>query len=203
MKRLLIPAVVAAVVVGIAIAATGCGGGGTKGSTAPTSNTGGATVSAEQISGSGNVLVDSKGQALYASDQEKKMALCNGACLSFWTPLTIHGAPKANSLDGKLGVVTRPGGDKQVTFNGKLLYTFYLDSRGRSEETASTTPSAARSSPGTSSTRTGPRARPVTASRATPSPATSRWQLSRVRFRRARSCGGGAPELLRQRSPSQ
>jgi predicted lipoprotein with Yx(FWY)xxD motif len=59
------------------------------------------------------------------------MALCNGACLSFWTPLTIHGAPKANSLDGKLGVVTRPGGDKQVTFNGKLLYTFYLDSPGK------------------------------------------------------------------------
>jgi predicted lipoprotein with Yx(FWY)xxD motif len=131
MKRLLIPAVVAAVVVGIAIAATGCGGGGSKSSTAPTSNTGGATVSAEQISGSGNVLVDSKGQALYANDQEKKMALCDGACLSFWTPLTIHGAPKANSLDGKLGVVTRPGGDKQVTFNGKLLYTFYLDSPGK------------------------------------------------------------------------
>lgn len=132
MKRLLIPAAVVAVVVGIAIAATGCGGGGSKASSAPTSTAGGATVSAEQISGSGNVLVDSKGQALYANDQEKKMALCDGACLSFWTPLTIHGAtPKGDSLDGKLGVVTRPGGDKQVTFNGKLLYTFYLDSPGK------------------------------------------------------------------------
>lgn len=132
MKRLLIPAAVVAVVVGVAIAATGCGGGGSKDSSTPTSNAGGATVSAQQISGSGNVLVDSKGQALYANDQEKRMALCDGACLSFWTPLTIQGgAPKGNSLDGKLGVVTRPGGDKQVTFNGKLLYTFYLDSPGK------------------------------------------------------------------------
>jgi predicted lipoprotein with Yx(FWY)xxD motif len=132
MKRLLIPALVVAVVFGFAIAATGCGGGGSMDSSAPTSNAGGATVSAQQISGSGNVLVDSKGQALYANDQEKRMALCDGACLSFWTPLTIHGgAPKGNSLDGKLGVVTRPGGDKQVTFNGKLLYTFYLDSPGK------------------------------------------------------------------------
>ena len=131
MKRLLIPALVVAVVVAVAIVATGCGGGGSKASSARTSTTGGATVSAEQISGSGNVLVDSKGQALYANDQEKKMALCDGACLSFWTPLTIHGAPKGNSLDGKLGVVTRPGGDKQVTFNGKLLYTFYLDKPGK------------------------------------------------------------------------
>ena len=132
MKRLLIPAAVVAVVVGIAIAATGCGGGGSKASSTPTSNAGGATVSAEQISGSGNVLVDSKGQALYANDQEKRMALCDGACLSFWMPLTIHGGtPKGNSLDGKLGVLTRPGGDKQVTFNGKLLYTFYLDKPGK------------------------------------------------------------------------
>jgi predicted lipoprotein with Yx(FWY)xxD motif len=132
MKRLLIPALVVAVVFGFAIAATGCGGGGSMDSSAPTSNAGGATVSAQQISGSGNVLVDSKGQALYANDQEKRMALCDGACLSFWTPLTIHGGvPKGNSLNGKLGVVTRPGGDKQVTFNGKLLYTFYLDSPGK------------------------------------------------------------------------
>jgi predicted lipoprotein with Yx(FWY)xxD motif len=136
MKRLLIAAAVVAVVavvVGVAIAATsGGGGGGGKGSSAPASNAGGATVSAEQISGSGKILVDSKGQALYANDQENGMALCDGACLSFWTPLTIQsGTPKGDSLNGKLGVVRRPDGDKQVTFNGKLLYTFYLDNPGK------------------------------------------------------------------------
>ena len=59
------------------------------------------------------------------------MVLCDGACLSFWTPLTASGAPKGASLPGKLGVVRRPDGKKQVTYNGKLLYTFYLDKPGQ------------------------------------------------------------------------
>jgi predicted lipoprotein with Yx(FWY)xxD motif len=139
MKRLLIPGAVVAVAlaVGIAIAIAASNGGGDGGGTsppsAPASSSGGATVSAEQISGSGNVLVDSKGEALYANDQETGgMVLCDGACLSFWTPLTISGGvPKGDSLSGKLGVVRRPDGAKQVTFNGKLLYTFYLDKPGQ------------------------------------------------------------------------
>jgi predicted lipoprotein with Yx(FWY)xxD motif len=134
MKRLLIPGavVVVALIVGIAIAvASGGGRGNDKGAAgAPASNSGGATVSAKQIDGSGTVLVDSAGEALYANDQEKGMALCDGACLSFWTPLTVKGQPKGDSLNGKLGVVKRPDGTSQVTFNGKLLYTFYEDSPG-------------------------------------------------------------------------
>lgn len=128
MKRLLIPGAFAVIAIAVA---TGCGGGG-GGSSSPTpashANT---TVSPEQISGSGNVLVDSKGQALYANDQEKGMVLCNGACVSIWKPLTVSGTPTSNSLSGKLGVVMRPGGARQVTYQGKLLYTFYLDKPGR------------------------------------------------------------------------
>jgi predicted lipoprotein with Yx(FWY)xxD motif len=137
MKRLLIPGVVVAVAlaVGIAIAIAATGGGGSAGGTsspgAPASKTG-ATVSAKQIDGAGSVLVDANGQALYANDQETGgMVLCDGACLSFWTPLTVSKAPEGNSLTGKLGVVKRPDGAKQVTFNGKLLYTFYLDKPGQ------------------------------------------------------------------------
>jgi predicted lipoprotein with Yx(FWY)xxD motif len=138
MKRLLIAGGVVAVAliagIAIAVAATSGGGGGsTSSSGAPASDMGGATVSAEQIAGSGNVLVDSTGHALYANDQETGgMVLCDDACLSFWTPLTVSGgAPKSSSLPGKLGVVTRPNGTKQVTYNGKLLYTFYLDQPGK------------------------------------------------------------------------
>ena len=138
MKRLLIPGVVGAValVVGIAIAIASTGGGDSgngMGTASAAGSTAGATVSTKQISGSGNVLVDSDGTALYANDQEKGgMALCDGACLSFWTPLTISGGmPKADSLSGKLGVVKRPDGDSQVTYKGKLLYTFYEDSPGQ------------------------------------------------------------------------
>jgi predicted lipoprotein with Yx(FWY)xxD motif len=138
MKRLLIPAAVVAVAlaVGIAIAIAATNGGGSGNSMSSPSSSGStsaATVSAKQISGAGNVLVDSNGMALYANDQEKGgMALCDGACLSFWTPLTISGGtPKGDSLTGKLAVINRPGGDRQVTYNGKLLYTFYEDSPGQ------------------------------------------------------------------------
>jgi predicted lipoprotein with Yx(FWY)xxD motif len=133
MKRLLIAGglVAVALIAGIAIAIAATSGGGKSSSAAP-AKAGGATVSAEQISGSGNVLVDSSGKPLYANDQEKNgMALCDGTCLSFWKPLKVSGMPKAGSLSGKLGVVSRPDGGKQVTYNGKLLYTFYLDSPGK------------------------------------------------------------------------
>ena len=132
MKRLLITGAVVVVVlaagIAIAIAATDGGSGSSMSSTAgPSSNAAAATVSAKQIGGTGNVLVDSSGHALYANDQENGMALCDGACTSFWTPLTVHGTPKGSSITGKLGVVRRPDGAKQVTYNGKLLYTFYED----------------------------------------------------------------------------
>ena len=128
MKRLLvigaIVVVAAAVGVAIAIAATGSSG--------SDANTGGAIVSVKQIAGAGSVLVDSKGKALYRSEQERNgMVLCTGSCLSFWQPLTVKGTPKASSLNGKLGVVKRPDGGRQVTFNGKLLYSFKLDGAGQ------------------------------------------------------------------------
>jgi predicted lipoprotein with Yx(FWY)xxD motif len=115
---------------GAAIAATAvlaaCGGSG-GGDSATAASSGGGTVSVAEIGGAGAVLVDSSGQALYASDQETAagMALCTGACNSFWQPLTVSGgAPEGGSVAGHLGVVKRPDGTRQVTFDGKLLYTF-------------------------------------------------------------------------------
>ena len=127
MKRLLtliVIVVAAAASVAIAAAATGTGG------AAPA---GGGTVSVKSIAGKGKVLVDAKGKALYRSDQERRgMVLCTGACLSFWQPLTVSGTPKGSSLPGKLAVVRRPDGDgRQVTYNGRLLYSFKLDKPGK------------------------------------------------------------------------
>jgi predicted lipoprotein with Yx(FWY)xxD motif len=120
--------VVVAAVVGVAIAIAASGGSGSRSA----SNSGGATVSVKKISGAGTVLVDSKGRALYRSEQERKgMVLCTGACLSFWRPLTVKGTPKAHSLHGRLATVKRPDGGRQVTFNGKLLYSFKLDTPGQ------------------------------------------------------------------------
>jgi predicted lipoprotein with Yx(FWY)xxD motif len=71
------------------------------------------------VGSAGQVLVDSRGRALYVNDQERGgMAHCTGACFSFWRPLTVSGTPKASGLPGKLSVVKRPGGGRQVTFNG-------------------------------------------------------------------------------------
>ena len=60
------------------------------------------------------------------------MVLCKGACLSFWQPLTVRGTPtKGSAAVGKLAVVKRPDGGRQVTDNGRLLYAFKLDKPGK------------------------------------------------------------------------
>ncbi|HEY7257163.1 MAG TPA: hypothetical protein VH476_10835 [Solirubrobacterales bacterium] len=110
-----------------AAAALAACGGSSGGDSMTAASGGGGTVSVAEIGGAGNVLVDSSGQALYASDQETEagMALCTGACNSFWEPVTVNGgAPEGSSVEGHLGVVKRPDGSHQVTFDGKLLYTF-------------------------------------------------------------------------------
>ena len=57
------------------------------------------------------------------------MIRCTGSCTSIWVPLTVKGTPTADSsVAGKIGTVMRPDGRKQVTFNGKPLYTFVEDS---------------------------------------------------------------------------
>jgi predicted lipoprotein with Yx(FWY)xxD motif len=124
MKRLFIAGVIlgAAVVAGVAIAAS-TGSGSAKSGTF--------VVFARQVPGAGKVLVDAKGRALYRNEQERNgMVLCNGACASIWKPLLVRGTPKAKGVRGKLAVHRRAGGARQVTYNGKLLYTFALDKPG-------------------------------------------------------------------------
>ena len=133
MRRLFIPLAALAAVLALALAA--CGGGtGDSGSPAAASGSSasGTTVSARDIGDAGNVLVDSSGKALYAADEEKGgMVLCTDACLSFWTPLTLdQGKPTGGSLPGKLAVAERPDGARQVTYDGKLLYSFNEDGPG-------------------------------------------------------------------------
>src|SRR5262245_53216740 len=128
MRGLLVLGVVvvaAATGVAISLAATSGGENAMK--------TGQATVSVKQIKGHGKVLVDAKGHALYRSEQERGgMVLCTGACLSFWQPVTVSGTPtKSSPLVGKLAVVTRPDGRRQVSANGRLLYVFKLDKPGK------------------------------------------------------------------------
>lgn len=131
MKRLLI-AVAAVVVAAVALAACG-GGGGTSDNASAPSSAGTATVSVDDLGDSGAVLVDSAGKALYEPDQEMadSSVVCAGACADIWKPLTIDsGMPTGHDVTGKLGVVERPDGTRQVTLDGRRLYSFVQDSPG-------------------------------------------------------------------------
>jgi predicted lipoprotein with Yx(FWY)xxD motif len=110
----------------IAIAAVLAACGGSSGGGEATASNGGSTVSVADIGETGSVLVDSSGRALYASEQEMEAGkvLCTGMCNSFWKPLTVSGGSPSGSVPGNLGVMKRPDGSMQVTFDGKLLYTF-------------------------------------------------------------------------------
>ena len=130
MKRLLVTGAVAA-----SLALAACGGGGSDSSKSATAAGGGPTLAVKSIGGVGDVLVDSSGKALYASDVEADGKVrCTGACTSFWEPLTIDAAkPVAAGDIGTIGVISRPDGAKQVTVDGKLLYTFSEDAPGKLE----------------------------------------------------------------------
>ena len=112
----------------VLLALAACGGG--DSSAGGSTSSSGATVSSQMVDGVGRVLVDSQGAALYAAEQEANgKVLCTGSCTSIWKPLTVSGGmPTAgDGLDGTLGVMSRPDGSRQVTFDGRLLYTFAED----------------------------------------------------------------------------
>jgi predicted lipoprotein with Yx(FWY)xxD motif len=114
---------------------TACGGasagaGGSAGTTqAPA---GGLVVSTRTLTGIGTVLVNGSGQTLYSPQQEARGVIkCTGGCLTFWFPVTVPkgAAPRAASgITGSLGTIKRTDdGLRQLTYNGKPLYTFRLD----------------------------------------------------------------------------
>jgi predicted lipoprotein with Yx(FWY)xxD motif len=90
-----------------------------------TASSGSATVSSND-----GQLVDSSGAPLYSSEQEKSgTVMCTGGCTSIWLPLKApSGNPTAgDDVSGKLGVVKRPDGSRQVTLDGRPLYRFAED----------------------------------------------------------------------------
>jgi len=120
----------------LAVAASGLAacGGTASGASVPASSTAkSATVSVRQVSGVGSVLVGSSGRALYTPSQEAHgKILCAGACTAIWRPLRAGAhKPTAAGNAGKLGVVKRPNGVRQVTVNGRPAYTFVQDKPGQ------------------------------------------------------------------------
>jgi predicted lipoprotein with Yx(FWY)xxD motif len=133
-RRPLLAGLSALAVAGL-VAACGTGSGSTAaagGTGSVQKDSGGITVSTRAIPGVGTVLTDQSGKTLYSPRQEADgMIKCTASCLSFWFPVTIGNgaAPRAAaSLTGTLGSIQRPdGGGRQLTYDGKPLYSFRLD----------------------------------------------------------------------------
>jgi predicted lipoprotein with Yx(FWY)xxD motif len=79
----------------------------------------------------GGVLVDSRGAALYTSNMEVNGdVFCTGACTAVWLPLTARHPTAAPDVEGNVGVITRPDGSRQVTYDGRPVYRFAQDDPG-------------------------------------------------------------------------
>lgn len=79
----------------------------------------------------GPVLAGRQGRTLYYLTSERHGAInCTGMCLQSWPPLLAaagHAPTLAPGVPGTPGVITRPGGVRQVTVNGMPLYYFAGD----------------------------------------------------------------------------
>jgi predicted lipoprotein with Yx(FWY)xxD motif len=73
------------------------------------------------------VLVSRAGLTLYSLSAETNgRFICTGSCLSLWHPLVVHHGQKPTGHSG-LQTIRRSGGQTQVTYKGKPLYTFSGD----------------------------------------------------------------------------
>jgi predicted lipoprotein with Yx(FWY)xxD motif len=77
----------------------------------------------------GTVLTANNGLTLYSLSAETHGTfICTGSCLKTWFPLVVARGVKPTGPVA-LGTIKRPDGKRQVTFNGKPLYTFDGDSK--------------------------------------------------------------------------
>jgi predicted lipoprotein with Yx(FWY)xxD motif len=125
----------ALLVIAVALALSACGGSDENAGPAPAASSGSGmtgTVAVTSVDGVGEVLVDTDGAALYSADQEADgEILCVDACASIWLPLTLPAGAAGPTADGdlgdRLGVIERPDGAEQVSFDGEPLYRFAED----------------------------------------------------------------------------
>jgi predicted lipoprotein with Yx(FWY)xxD motif len=81
----------------------------------------------------GSMLYDSKDQAIYVFEKDRKgETVCYGECAAAWPPVLTEGKPKAaDGVDASLlGTVERRDGKLQVTYAGKPLYFYAHEQPG-------------------------------------------------------------------------
>ena len=126
----------------LALAACSSGGGGgiysTPGNSsspsASSSASGAASGAAVLKTGSttlGTVVVDGKGLTAYVFDKDTPnsgTSVCTGACAAQWPAIeATSDHPAVTGVSGTVGTITGVDGKKQVTLDGRPLYTFAQD----------------------------------------------------------------------------
>ncbi len=100
-------------------------------SAGPASTSGRAAALKVARTSAGTVLASSRGLTLYYFTEDKPgsgKSACTGSCASAWPPLAAPvRAPAGVRLPGPLGVITRPGGFRQVSINGYPIYLYAGD----------------------------------------------------------------------------
>ncbi len=88
-------------------------------------------LSASNIDGLGEAIVDQNGMTLYLFQKDTKKAktsACNGDCAKTWPPVLSNGKVELQGIDSKLlGSIKRSDGTEQVTIGGWPVYTFSKD----------------------------------------------------------------------------
>ena len=96
-----------------------------------------APVAKLKTPGFGYVLTRRDFQALYYWQVEKRAGgkiRCTGGCAAFWPPLLVRSAGavprRVPGTKGTFGVIRRPNGRLQVTYNGLAVYTYAHEGPG-------------------------------------------------------------------------
>lgn len=79
----------------------------------------------------GKIIVDGKGMTAYFFDKDKAnsgTSACTGQCAAIWPAITAASStPKVTGITGTVGTITGVDGGKQITINGRPIYTYSKD----------------------------------------------------------------------------
>jgi predicted lipoprotein with Yx(FWY)xxD motif len=117
-----------------------CGPGGGSYGSSGTTNSSTAAASSATVAGAalttknttlGTVVADGRGRTVYAFDKDTRgsgTSACTGGCAGLWPAVhATGGSSSVTGVSGTVGTITRDDGTKQVTLDGRPLYTYSGD----------------------------------------------------------------------------
>jgi len=132
MRKLLTAASLAAAVLAVTACASSSSSSsppatGTAQAAGASAGSSGTTLKMTTIGGT-QVLTNSAGFTLYwFAPDTSTTSKCTGSCATYWPPVKGP-ATEGSGVTGTVGVITRPDGTMQATYNGHPLYTYAGDS---------------------------------------------------------------------------